>query len=166
MPKFENKFVHFDWSDSLRGKKVFYGDNLLTLENDALSGNTNLMAIVEGGYDKVTPFIVNDDYWKFVYYDPNYEVKLAYDEGKTIQYKSLIDGQWETITSPDWDSKYEYRVKPQHEELYAIGDILYNESTNTKAMVIAVDYNSKCFRYCLGGNGWVDSECMASWRKV
>ena len=158
--KFEDKFVHFRWSDSLRGKKVFYGDNLLTLENDALSGNTNLMGIVEGGHDKVTPFIVNDDYWKFVYYDPNYECKKAYDEGKTIQVSG--DGEiwvdWEDDRTPDWDSAFQFRIKSESTYCVVVGSNLHLVATEKPFVKESthVFYESASLKDC---TDWINDRC-------
>lgn len=165
MPKFENKFVYFDWSDSLRGKKVFYGDDLLTLENNALSGNTDFMAIVEGGHDKVTPFIVADDYWKFVYYDPNYECKMAYENGKTIQVLS-VSGEWEDCI-PRWSDADKYRIKPEEPSLQwtdlKVGDII--QRGGIIAMVTVIDAGDLNNMHIFAQKWIVDDE-LKEWRKV
>lgn len=118
--RFEDKFVHFRWSDELKGKKVFYADSIDTLEaNVAESANIGVLIGATG--ENRTPFLVKAEHvehsvpWKFVYYDPNYEVKVAYEEGKTIQISG--DGEtwvdWEDDHDPDWDSVFQFRIKPE-----------------------------------------------------
>lgn len=115
MPKFEDKFVHFRWSDELEGKSVFYADDIHTLIKDVKSGYD--IAIVEESGMLDAPFEVNGNSWSFVYYDPHYDLKLAYEQGKTIQVKHILTGEWEdmTDTNIDWDNVdgYELRIKPE-----------------------------------------------------
>lgn len=109
MPKFEKKYVHFMWSDELKGKKVFYADDINTLIKDVTDGNN--MGIVKEAEATFAPFEVKCDFWKFVYFDPYYELKVAHEEGKTIQY--LVGEKWDDLHEPIW--KYEpecYRIKP------------------------------------------------------
>lgn len=109
MPKFEKKYVHFMWDDKLKGKKVFYADDINTLIKDVTDGNN--MGIVKEAEATFAPFEVKCDFWKFVYFDPYYELKVAHEEGKTIQY--LVGEKWDDLHEPIW--KYEsecYRIKP------------------------------------------------------
>ena len=47
----------------------------------------------------------------------HYECIVAWAEGKTIQFKKFqskdCNGTWTDITHPSWDSRNEYRVKPE-----------------------------------------------------
>lgn len=48
--------------------------------------------------------------------DPYAELKLAYTNGKTIQYDSTGYGDWRDMTHPSWSEPPEaYRVKPEEE---------------------------------------------------
>lgn len=134
--KFEDKFVHFRWDDSLKGKKVFCADCISTLEYDVAEGEDYRELLRYSG-NKTCPFTVkssdgeHDNNWQFVYYDPNYEVKLAYEEGKKIQYRAIDTGDW-----CDWNNSlgicpfldaFEYRIKPMLEAyvfLKQIGSVL------------------------------------------
>ena len=77
MPKFEKKYVHFMWDDKLKGKKVFYADDIDTLIQDVTDGND--IGIVKEGEFTSAPFEVKRDCWKFVYFDPYYDLKIAYE---------------------------------------------------------------------------------------
>lgn len=46
-------------------------------------------------------------------HNPHWEVKKAFKEGKEVEYKSNINGQWSRATSPTWSDILEYRVKPE-----------------------------------------------------
>lgn len=110
--KFEDKYVHFRWDDSLKGKKVFYADDIGTLETDVVEG-ANIGVLIGATGLKSHPFHIKSENiedsipWKFVYYDPRYEVKIAYEEGKQIQVSG--DGEmwvnWEDKREPDWNSR-------------------------------------------------------------
>lgn len=125
MPKFEDKFVHFRWSDELEGEMVFYADDILTLMNNVASRNVKSIVTFSGF--EASPFVVNDDKyatassWRFVYYDPNYETKLAYEQGKKIECKRKGDAwgdlDWYYTPTPSWLDSYEYRIKPEGTKL-------------------------------------------------
>ena len=120
MPKFEDRFVHFRWDDSLKGKKVFYADSLEGLENEVFSEKNCEMEIITDFYNKAYPFCIDGDGYKFVYYDPNYELKLAYEKGKKIQFKCF--GEWtDIINIPVWSEDTEYRIKPENNYCVVVG---------------------------------------------
>lgn len=118
MPKFEDKFVHFRWSGELEGKEVFCADDILTLTND-VTNNCEKGIVTFSGYEE-SPFRVSYDKsatvcsWRFVYYDPNYETKLAYEQGKKIECscKCVSDAwnDWSYIPNPKWLDDCEYRI--------------------------------------------------------
>jgi hypothetical protein len=85
MAKFEKEFVHFMWDDSLKGKKGFFADNIDDLRNIVI-GNGYKNTVSESN-DECKPFYEYGSYWRFFYHDPNYELKLAYEKGKKIQFK-------------------------------------------------------------------------------
>lgn len=115
MSKFNKKYVHFMWSDELEGKKVFYADDITTLIMDVADGND--MDIVKKGEFTCAPFEVNRDCWKFVYFDPYYELKRAHEQGKILQVKNDFTGEWVDKNVDDiyWGfaDQYEIRIKPE-----------------------------------------------------
>jgi hypothetical protein len=114
MELFDKKFVYLEWDDSLEGKKVFVADTLPELRRRVDAGDDDFFCTVtknDGDY----PFIVREGVrYALVYYDPNYECKVAYAHGKTIQFKSQYgDKEWVDCGCPAWSETYEYRVKPE-----------------------------------------------------
>lgn len=100
---FDIKFVHFEWDDSLFGKTVFFADDLLNLKKHV---NENILAMkrkVEKSNQPNYPFFSS---YRYVYYDPNYEAKLAFFLNKPVQ--RFENGTWIIDNSPNFDSfKYE-----------------------------------------------------------
>lgn len=125
MIDFERRFVHCFWNNELEGKKGFVENTLADLrsyvENKAIpyivelssSGNKNYQFTYYKD-DEIT-----SDY-QFCYYDPLYEIKVAYEEGKQIQYYDKDDFQWYPATTPTWDITLQYRIKPTEEEYQVV----------------------------------------------
>ena len=86
MELYDSRFVYFEWDDVLEGKDVFLADYISVLK-DKVNDSVDAEKVRENdGGD--FPFCNNEnDGYTFAYYDPNYEVKKAYQDGKTIQYK-------------------------------------------------------------------------------
>ena len=115
---FNDKYIHFKWDDSLEGKKGFFSDSACNFKDYIYNPTTKERFYAE---EIITKSLDNEEYpfedpdggkWKFVYYDPNYEAKIAWTNGNTIQYKDN-DGVWHDLLSskPEWGA-IEYRVKP------------------------------------------------------
>jgi hypothetical protein len=114
---FNQKFVHFMWDDSLEGKMGIVADNIDTLEQIVeYSGDIKKFALHKSGSDR-QPFFYGDgtDAWRFAYYDPLYEYKRAWLEGKKVQYMTTINVKngWADITEDwAWSLDTQYRIKP------------------------------------------------------
>ena len=115
MPKFEKKYVHFMWSDELEGKKCFIADRMGELKIRVEQQDEQYIHTVIGENSDNYPFYTNKNgFYAFAYYDPYYELKVAHEQGKTIQY--LVGEKWDDSHEPIW--KYEperYRIKPEEE---------------------------------------------------
>ena len=118
MPKFEDRFVHFTWDESLKDKRCFVADDISKLKSEFKDGCRETVIDCS---DEDFPFETEGNYFRFAYYDPRYDVKVAYEEGKQIQYKAKDTGRW-----CDWDDSLskcifvdnvEYRVKPEEPKL-------------------------------------------------
>lgn len=116
MPKFEKQYVHFMWNDELKGKKVFCSDCVDNLK-ESVENNKDMDYVIGKG-DLMCPFMVRRDTWMFVYYDPNYELKLAYEQGKTIQFRYKgSKKEWTDVSTPKWSDFIEYRIKPEEKPI-------------------------------------------------
>lgn len=125
MELFDSKYVHCTWDESLKGKKVFYSDFIQCIKEEVNGHKIDARGICEAyNPDNIdNPFIIhsikgNVHTWAYVYYDPNYEVKKAYVEGKKIQFRYESNG-WIDYVFQDacWDDEgREWRVKPEEEK--------------------------------------------------
>lgn len=109
MELFDKKFVHFMWDDELEGKKGFFADDIATLEGFVKSKAS--VFIVRKSRLKDKPFSIKGGGFRFFYYDPNYEVKKAYAEGKTVQFE--YNGYWVDCDNPAFEDEDLYRIKPE-----------------------------------------------------
>lgn len=113
---FDKKFVHFMWDDSLEGKVGFYSDSIDSLIKFVDCNSTEYTGCVKRNCMNDTyPFniIQSGSSFQFFYYDPNYECKRAYAQGKTIQCRSKGEDKWFVTSHPNWLDTCEYRVKPE-----------------------------------------------------
>lgn len=115
MEIFDKRFVYFMWDDELEGKKVFVEDYIGDLCTLVEKGNKCDLHKVRKSDDVDAPFQANDDLnFTFAYYDPNYEVKKAFNEGKKIEFcHRYAPGCWLDATTPTWNADIKYRVKTE-----------------------------------------------------
>lgn len=111
MPKFDKKFVHFMWDDELEGKKCFVEDKIDELKLAVEEGNFNQFDNISNSTLVNAPFGAISNFWKFAYYDPYYDLKLAYEQGKTIQFHNY-SGEWQDMYECEFLPGIEYRIKP------------------------------------------------------
>ena len=112
---FDKKFLLMPDDKGIIGKKVFYGDSFCDLIAAVESGDSDrtgrLDSIITDGH---LPFKVNKVRWFLVYYDPNYEAKVAYSQGKQLQVRGGDTDDWvDAVVDPRWTVRARYRVKPQ-----------------------------------------------------
>ena len=121
MELFDKRFVHFMWDDSLEDKEGFVACNIDSLINYVEHNQRALKGIVKYSGDSAEPFMTGDGIAnRFFYYDPNYECKKAFAEGKAVQYKTS-KGEWETILSnmelmSHIEEGRQLRIKPEEEK--------------------------------------------------
>ena len=114
MPIFEKRYVNFMWDDSLENVEGFFGDTIASLRASVEFNVRTWYGKIKSA-DNESPYIFRYDdktSFKFFYYDPNYEIKVAQEEGKTIQV--LYDSDWYDITPDHELVEYEtYRIEPK-----------------------------------------------------
>lgn len=124
---FDKRYVYLEWSDKLEGKDCILAQTYQNLKDFVNSGNEGRIFKIDKGKEK--PFT---NHWKecdFCYYDPNYKVKKAWFEGKTIQ--KCVLNEWEDYTdfprtssffyNIEWDA-HEWRIKPTEEIINYTGE--------------------------------------------
>lgn len=133
---FDKEFVHFLWDDELDGKECFVAseiDDLVRAVNENSGGHKYR---VHKSNDPSWPFQAESDCEPsaFAYYDPNYECRLAWSNGKNVQFVLTNSGNAIKTYSnngstpePDWETKEVgyYRLEP--ETLYVHQDKLSGE---------------------------------------
>lgn len=119
MEMFDKRFVHFMWDESLRGKEGFFADNIIDDLIDYVEKNvSNKGELVEDNTDNCSNFpfrSVNDEVWRFFYYDPLYEYKWAHKQGKKVQYKMPLSGWTDMEEGDTWDYSLKHRIVEDEE---------------------------------------------------
>ena len=113
MPIFEKRYVNFMWDDSLENVEGFFGDTIDKLRANVEFNVRTWYGKIKSADNKSPYIFCYDDKtsFKFFYYDPNYEIKVAQEEGKTIQV--LYSSDWYDI-APGYEliDNETYRVEP------------------------------------------------------
>lgn len=126
MKLFDEKFVHFMWDDKLAEKRVFAADAIGYLMKSVEEGDESDLWEVEYSGRLSFPFhkIGGSDV-NFVYYDPNYSIKKAFNEGKTIQYQLVGEVDWRDVGDEEMFKQYieegrTFRIKPEEDEKWIV----------------------------------------------
>lgn len=114
MELFDKKYVYFMWDDKLKEKKGFVADHIDTLVN-LVNLNSNMCTISKTNHNSY-PFVsdrmsLGFNFTQFAYYDPNYELKIAYNNGVAIEFYDEELKKWVEETEPKWWDNVKYRVK-------------------------------------------------------
>ena len=121
--EFDAKFVHFMWDNKLDGMKAFYSNDIDQLKHYVEFNDTNRMGFVQFSFEKSNPFKIKGEdgrHFKFVYFDPYYELKRAFEKGEKIEVDFFNNGKWTVITNPTWDNEPEkYRIKKNEDQYEA-----------------------------------------------
>lgn len=147
MTLFDKRFVHFMWNDELEGKTGIMSNDIKCL-HDYVNNNKTCTELIEHSGDESQPFKTTDGIkFRFAYYDPNYEVKKAFNEGKKIQYKALVTGRWcdfdHKLGPCLWNDTTKYRVKPEEKKRYRP-----YESPAEMIVDFSDRFKVKCPSYC------------------
>ena len=86
---------------------------------------------------------------------PHYECILAWAEGKTIQFKKFESkefvGTWTDISHPSWDSRNEYRIKPEPRPDFSTYLTVVRNHTGIQT---PIRYNSDNVKFTYDGDTW------------
>ena len=125
---FDKKYVRCFWDDKFIGKKGFVEDYAIKLKDKVLNNDISHFVDVEYSRNDDFPFADTShnnkvfNCFSFFYYDPNYEVKRAWLEGKDIQFTNNLNCEWTDLSydsaidfySIEWDTHL-WRIKPKEE---------------------------------------------------
>lgn len=115
MPKFEKKYCYCVWDNELKGKRCFVSDDIDALQRVVEVNDTNWLRDITGKSTYAPfPFSNTENYFRFCYHDPYYELKLAREEGKVIQRYWKSEQEWDEYIGDDFpDDISFYRIKPE-----------------------------------------------------
>lgn len=95
MPRFEEKYIHCVWNEELKGKKVFFADYMGDLKSRVENNNQLYFGNVINTYDENLPFkMEGSGYFSSCYWDPYYRLKIAREQGKTVQTFLESEQEW------------------------------------------------------------------------
>ena len=121
MTLYDSKYVYFDWDDKLKGKKGLFADNINDLKQAVKAYKVAWFGEILKSSDSDSHFpfeTIDEDGWhahlRFCYYDPYYEFRKAYLEGKQLQFKDSA-GNWRDVEGEPIFTRDEYRIKPKSE---------------------------------------------------
>ena len=120
MELFDKKYVYLEWDDVLEDKEVFVADCLADLRRRV--DNNDHHGYSERVVDSCVEFpfrVYNGITFAMAYYDPLYEYKLSYNQGKKVEVYGFvgISRAWIEVTDDwKWEENYKYRVKPENVE--------------------------------------------------
>lgn len=114
---FKPEYVRCTWSPELEGKEVLYSDSIDELWREVVSSKDNRI-LCEKGMTVNYPFKCGIENFRFVYYDPNYSIKIAHEQGNKIECKRKGDAweDWDYTPAPAWLDDHEYRIQPEEQE--------------------------------------------------
>jgi hypothetical protein len=170
MPKFENKYIYCVWEDWLKGKKVFFSDYIDKLKWRVEKNDLRYVDTIVGNYSENCPFHMKEaGFYSFCYYDPYYELKLAYEQGKKIECKRKGDAwdDWDYTSAPRWLDACEYRIQPEGTNLVTKRELAkWLAMGNGEFQVRRGDQVSCCNEYLYDAqdaNETTDIPCVRKW---
>lgn len=167
---FDKQYVYFMWDDELIDKYCFVADTIDDLR-DAVNDFTGYPERIVGKHAPDYPFQTEGTHYVFAYYDPNYNCKYAYKQGKTIQAYINCSDSWIDSQQPTWDSACKFRIKPDDDyTLYTYKQLIRwlatgngmikdkdDELCSTTIAVVADELNSaatRCYVRKWNDNAW------------
>lgn len=96
MKLFDEKYVHVLWNDDLVGSKGFVANNIQELIEKVEEKRPDKQFEIRKSENQNAPFFMSgiSCSYPFAYIDPYYEIKVAYLEGKTIEWYNTFKDCW------------------------------------------------------------------------
>lgn len=112
---FDKEFLVMPDDEDIIGKQCIFANTLPSLIDKVESADIDMNLETGVAIENVEqfPFVASNTEYRLCYYDPNYECKVAYSQGKKIQYRTYL-GEWvDVVDKPLWCVRDVYRVKPE-----------------------------------------------------
>lgn len=175
-----------DEAQSLIGKKVFVSDSLINIRDAVNEMRTDspcyygkLISAQTSYSARGSSFKIDcdDRTFKYVYYDPYYELKCAFKRGETIEYQDDVCS-WRAVNDPEFKDKPEYyRIKSNKPALkwqdLKIGDILrgpinscFDRYSDFYGTVTMIDTRKSVDRHIYFGSYWINDEEICKLHRV
>lgn len=99
MKIFSKQYVHFTWSEELEGKPCFAASSINDLEESVDRDDRTFFGEVGKSNNADYPFdlIGTDMDFVFVYYDPRYEYKKAFNDREGVQFRWEGSDNWTDV---------------------------------------------------------------------
>lgn len=139
---------------------MFVEDYISYLKEKVDAGDSDSLEVKKSNRDEY-PFLASSgNKYKFAYYDPLYDCKVAYNNGERVEYRlKSSDTEWALTNEPIWDDeRYEYRIKPKPKEIAATNREVLEWLAKENGMVKA--YQNTCtISFCISEED-MDKPCM------
>lgn len=105
MKLFDEKFVHVLWNDDLTGSQGFVANNIQELIDKVEEKRPDKQFEIRKSENQNAPFFMSgiSCSYPFAYIDPFYEIKVAYLDGKIIEWYNALKDCWCPMDSANFD---------------------------------------------------------------
>lgn len=135
--EFKPEYVRCTWSPELEGKEVSFSDSIDDLYQEVVNSKDN-RTLCEKSKSIDYPFKCGIQNWRFVYYDPFFDLKLAREQGKVIERLWKSEQEWEEWIDDEFPGDLAlYRIKHEEE----------NPVTNRELAFWLVRGNGQIYHY-------------------
>ena len=119
---FDSKCVKIEWEDSFSCQHFYVANSVNELKDIVNNARIDKARLIYNGSNENpdSPFKSSEgEYYKFLYYDKNYDVKVHYNLGYDIEWRRSSSELWtkwnpELDGEPCWNKQYyEYRIPPK-----------------------------------------------------
>ena len=146
---FNPKFIFINWDNSLANKDVFVDSGIASLENQV--NHSNPLKVEKGVPNAPFTVVNTKSNFVFCYYDPNYWLKKALQQGKPVMYRSgFTQQEWQRM--PNEEQSLEWFEDPSAE--FKLAEIDSNLSQEEQEFIISKVSEDKLAFLPLISLGW------------